>query len=479
MIAKKSLTVFQSDTSLQQISQKKLIQKAQEKIFRFFLEIVKNWETSRLLEEFSNLFIYLSEEKANRETIQAIYEIIFTNDEEEFINTIKRVCYIIINNWSAARKYSEIKKLIELLNMPEIYENTSSMTINHLRKWLINFINSQNYEELKLFAERYEEKEEKHWSERYTSYLLMHQYVNVKNSPEQREAARIQAQQLKEKFKFDLAMYTARSHIIANTYQKPKNPTILGDEVLQMIKTIVSKRGQFSYANIANIFLKQTEGIKYKNFKQSLQKYLIYSVERKECVLALNVKLSKKLQPLYKEQNDKPLTDALLLRTCKRVVEFLTTEDRQKPSSLFVLFLLQGHALTLVIILLKIALICKPVRPHLEACIAELIKYYLKYPEEECKWVVNFLEIFRITFVIYDENVQYNLLLMKRNSEPTAVEIQEYRIFSQIKFVEEESEEIQTDTAGSEEALSEEYTNPFTVEEEIPLTEADIISTSI
>ncbi|HIK27550.1 MAG: hypothetical protein N3E45_03495 [Oscillatoriaceae bacterium SKW80] len=476
MRAKKSLTVFQISTALQISEQKKLIiQKYQEKIFRFFIEIVKTWETSRILEEFKKTFIY-PQNKTETET--AIYEIIFANDEEEFINTIKRCCYIIINNWLAARKYSEIKELVELFNMPLIYEETSSMTINHLRKWLINFIKSKDFDELKLFAKRYEEKEEKHWSDRYTSYLLMHQYVNVKNPPEQREAARIQAQQLKEKFKFDLAMYTARSNIMINTYQKPKNPTILGDEVLQLIKTIITKRGQFSYVNIANIFLKQTEGIKYKNFKQSLQKYLIYSVERRECVLALNVKLSKKLQPLYKDQNEKTLTDALLLRTCKRVVEFLTTEDRQKPSSLFVLLLSQGHALTLVIILLKITLICKQVRPHLEACIAELIKYYLKYPEEECKWVVNFLEIFRITFVIYDENVQYNLLQMKKiNSDKNAVEIQDYRIFSQIKFVEEDSEETQTDTSGGEESLSEEYTNPFTIEEDMSLIDADIIST--
>lgn len=427
-------TAIQNETSIQVTERRKIIQKAQDKVYRYWLDLVRQESSDRILIEFKKLFIYLIE-ASDQEVIQAFYEILVASDEEEFKNTIKRSCYILINNWAAERNHHAIQQLVdEVFSDSAIQEPTSSTTVTRLREWLENFINSKDYDELKLFAARYEETEEKHWSDRYTSYLLVHQYINIKNSPEQREAARIRAQQLKERFKFDLAMYTARSNSPLYPNEIPKNPTGLGDEVLKLIKLIVAKRGQFSYGNLANIFIEQTKELRYEDFKQSLQKYLIYSVDNKDCVEALTIKLSKKLKPIYEEHNDQLINDAILLRTCKRVVEFLTTENHKTPSSLFILLLSQGHPITLVIILLKITLICKPVRTYLEGCLADLIQYYLNYPEEECQWVVNFLEILKITFVIYDDNVQYNLLKMKKSVEEdsSTINLDAYRVFSQL-----------------------------------------------
>ncbi|MBW4492091.1 MAG: hypothetical protein KME26_03190 [Oscillatoria princeps RMCB-10] len=421
------------DTYFQVKEQKKLLQQAQERLYCLCMERVKTYPSEKVLLDFKNLFIHLLDEE-NPETIPALYELILFNDEVEFRNTLKRCCYILINNWTTRRNPEAIQKLIELFGDPALEEETLSMSLNRLRDWLKNFRNSKDYEELKLFLARYEEREQRHWSERYASYLLVPQYVNMSNSPEQREAARIQAQQLRERFKFDLAMYTARLHSAYERQGEPgKNPTVFGDKVLKLIKMIMAKRGQFSYKNIANIFLEQTKGLLYKDFKISLQKYLIYSVQNLDFVALINNQLSKILKNLYENNDDKPLTDALLLRTCKRAIEFLTTQNHKTPSPLFILLVSQGHALTLVIILLKITLLCKPVRTHLETCLAELIAYYVDYSEEECKWVVNFLEILKITFVIYDENMRYNLLAVKNESgkgSPT-IDLDSYRIFSQ------------------------------------------------
>ncbi len=59
----------------------------------------------------------------------------------------------------------------------------------------------------------------------------------------------------------------------------------------------------------------------------------------------------------------------------------------------------EGHPLTAVVLLLKIVLICKPARIHLESCIADSIGYYDKFPEESI-WMKNFIEIFNI-YVCY------------------------------------------------------------------------------
>jgi hypothetical protein len=71
----------------------------------------------------------------------------------------------------------------------------------------------------------------------------------------------------------------------------------------------------------------------------------------------------------------------------------------------------------------------------LETCIAKLIEYYVDYPEDECKWVVNFFEIFNITLAIHADNVQYNLIKMevKNPDGKSETAIENYRVFSQLR----------------------------------------------
>jgi hypothetical protein len=415
------------------------IPRAQETIYNYLLEIVKTWSPEEVLEEFRHLFIH-HVNTISSHTLPSLYEIVFSNHEQEFRNTLKRSCYILINNWDISRNHKYIQKLIHLFSDPVLQRNTMSPTMQRLRSWIRAFVRSNDFQELQLFASRYEERESIHWSQRYASYLLVPQYIDLQNPIEQRQAARALSRQLKEKFKFELAMYTARSDANMPKDKLPKNPTAMGDEVLRLIKAIVAKRGMFSYLNLANIFIQQTHHLNYQDFKRSLQQYLIFSVDHYEYEKSLKSQLSDKLEQLYVTYHDRPINDALLLRTCNRVIEYLTTENRQEPSSLFVLLLSQGNPLTLVVILLKLVLICKYSRTHLEARIADLILYYKDFPEEECKWVVNFFEIFRITMAIYTENIEFNLVNMNPLNENESSNssmtkwLDAYRIFSQPKI---------------------------------------------
>lgn len=405
---------------------------AQDMIYDFLLEIVRKRSPDEVLIEFRRLFIDYASSPINAKAIKSLSEIIFINDEAEFRNTLKRSCYILINNWYSTRHFDTIKELIGLFSDVKLSKKTLSMTISRLRVWLSNFVESKDYQELKLFVSKYDIEHE-HWSDRYASYLLVPQYADTSNPIEQRQAARALSQQLKDKFKFDLAMYTARSQSAVHKDQMPKNPTGLGDDVLRLIKMIVAKRGSFSYSNLANIFLNQTKQYNYKEFKTSLQKYLIFSVESRDFGEIFQKKVAEKINSTYEGHNDEVLNKALLLRTCNRVIEYLTTEDHRNPSPLFILLISQGNPITLVIVLLKIILICPSARIHLETCIAHLINYYLNYPEEECKWIINFLEIFNITFAIFADNVQYNLIKMNLKNSNTNKNSDAYRVFSQLK----------------------------------------------
>ncbi len=411
------------------------IQQAQEMIYQFLLELVKQQPPAKVLLEFKNLFIDYHPAAANTGAIQAVSELIFANNENDFRHTLKRSCYILVNNWDTSRNYSYIKELVELFSDFEINKRTLSPALSRLRTWLGNFINSQDYQELKLFISKYGYSDKDHWSKRYTSYLLVPQYSNLNNPVEQREAARTLSKKLKDEFKFDLAMYTARSQSSATKAKNLNNPTGLGDEVLRFIKMIVVKRGSFSYENLANIFLEQTRNINYKHFKSCLQKYLIFSVENKDFVEVLNKKLAEKLEVLYESYHEEQIDDALLLRTSNRLIDYLTTEDQKTPSDLFILLMSQGNPLTLVVVLLKIIQICPNARTHLETCIAKLIQYYIDFPEEECQWAVNFFEVFNITFAIHADNVQYNLIKMNgdKRDDQSQTPLDTYRVFSQLR----------------------------------------------
>ncbi|NEP01597.1 MAG: pentapeptide repeat-containing protein [Symploca sp. SIO2E9] len=413
---------------------------AQEVIYDFFLNLTKITTPETVLMEFEQLF-FCGYATDSSEVVNAVYAIILNNNEEDFKNTLKRVCYILVNNWHLGRQDKYIQELIRVLSNVKINSHTLSRSLNRLQIWIVNFVKSDDYQELKLYALPNKSNNLGDWSHRYASYLLVPQYLNSENPLEQRELARNLSKRLKEKFKFELAMYTVRCDSPTLKEDKPTlkknlNPTIFGDVVIRLIKNIVAKDILFGYENYAHIFTQQTKDLKYRDFKQNLNKYLIFSVKHEQFLTILNTTLSEKINSLYESYNQEILNVDLLLRTCRKLISFLTTEDRREPSLLFILLLNQESPLTLAITLLKIILICKYVRSHLEICLAQLIRYYENYPEQECQWFIHFLETFNIVLAIYTENVQYNLVKVRDSDHQSIIDLNAYRIFPQLKGIE-------------------------------------------
>ncbi|WP_392531787.1 hypothetical protein [Nostoc sp. C117] len=433
-MAANSLSISQEDQHSAKSNSTQLnVQIVQEKVYSFLQEIVKKLQPDDVLREFKDLFLE-GLDLDNSNYIPGIYSIFLDDNEEEFRNTLKRSCYIIVNNWGSSRNNKYIEELVNLFGNENLRINTnSSPVIKICKSWLENFVNSKDYKDLKLFAAKYDASYKVHWANRYSSYLLVDQSINENNSQEQQEAYRNLSAQIKDKFKFELAMYIARSQSGNSSTTRYNNPSILGDDVLRLIKAIVLKRGVFSHENIANIFLKQTENQTLEQFKKSIEKYLFFSVENQELFNNLRQQFAENLSLWKPDYNQEIITKEWILRICNRIIDSLTIEGKE-PSPLFILLLGQGHSLILVIILLKIILISRNSRRHLEIRIAHLIRYYEKYPEEECKWVINFIEIFNITFAIYAENVEYNLIKIKEEeSTNPRLNLDGYHVFSQMK----------------------------------------------
>ncbi|BAY62087.1 hypothetical protein NIES22_21540 [Calothrix brevissima NIES-22] len=420
-------------------SQQSNHQIAQERLYSYLIEIVQKCPPDEVLNEFKRLFIdFLDSVNLGKST--GIYGISFLGSEKEFYHTIKRCFYIIVNNWEAQRKYKYIQKLIKLFESSKnsVYSNHPQTKV--FQGWLKNFVDSKDYKDLKNLAYKYKKQAQKYegnsnWSNRYTSYLLVAQSFDAKRPREQQEVARKLSRQMKDKFKFELAMYVARSQSANSSNKRYKNPTILGDNVLRLIKTIVVKKGVFSYENLANIFIKQTANQTLKDFKESIKKYLFFTVDNQELINNVRKYFSEKLDNWKSDANEEIINNNLILRTCNRIIDCLTIETGKEPSPLFILLLSGGNPLTLVIVLLKIILISRNSRSHLEIRIAHLISYYEDEPEQECKWFINFLEFFNITFAIYAENVEYNLINMeKEQSSRNSQTLDDYRVFSQLRL---------------------------------------------
>lgn len=422
------------------------VEYSQREIYQYFIDLVKQQEAEQVLQEFYNLFIYFVVHPENAEVMQHLADIIARNKQRDFIYLIKRCCYILINNWDTKRNHEYIRKLIHTFTEFEFNSRpNSNKIIKRLQNWLKAFKDSEDYRDLQLFTRKYEASETQsvtasepeHWSDRYTSYLLVSQYADPDNPQEQRNAARTLSLQLKNKFKFELAMYATHSQLRGAQQFNLKNPTSLGDNVLFLIKKIIVKKGYFNYKNLANIFRKQIAGLSYQDFKNALTQYLLFSLDVQKEYKTFARNLKQYVLNLYPEYNEEDEDDSLILRTSNRIVDYLTKDNNDFPSERFVSLICQGHQLTLSIIFLKLILICPNGRMHLEKRISELIKYYQKMPEADCEWAINFFEVFNITFTIYaDNDVEYSLIKTNRVRETGDDEdaaLENYHIFSQYR----------------------------------------------
>lgn len=411
---------------------------AQQQIYDDLLEAVRKLPPVEALAEFESIFFGHSN-SLDADVSPFLYKILFADDEAEFRNTLKRSCYIYVNNWDLAREGDMLHMLLGLFKQPNLSKSTHSPSLKRLRKWLRDFADSKDFEELELFAaQRMGPIVSGSWSQRYAAYQLTAQYVDETNSLEQREAAKTLSRRLKNKFKHDLAMYTAFSQNSSRLNHKYINPTVLGDEVLRLIKAILVRRGQFSYRNVARLFQQQTVEANYVDYKESLLEYLCFSIGDPTFLNIIESELTTKIPLLYPEHDGDTVEPSLNLRTCNRLIDYLTTEDQNMPSMLFARLLAQGNPLNVVVILLKVILISPNSQLYLEARLANLISYYKQFMEAECPGIIQFLEICGVTFAIYSDNVEYNLVQVSPRQHTTSgttelskgAPADEFRIFS-------------------------------------------------
>ena len=145
---------YQSDEHLLDSGDRTEIQNvsriAQEVISDWLLKIVKIESSERVLTEFNQIFLEGATE-CNPKIYEALRAIVAHECEEDFVNTIKRCCYILLNNWH--RDEGATKNLIRCLN--SVKKEPTGLTLQDgdiLKDWMLNFLTSSAYREIEIFA---------------------------------------------------------------------------------------------------------------------------------------------------------------------------------------------------------------------------------------------------------------------------------------------------------------------------------------
>lgn len=423
------------------------IEQAQKRIYEFFLDVVRCKSPDLVLVDFRNLFINFSDDN-NPEITYALDQILTAYNEKEFFYTLKRCCYILINNWTVSNKRDCIQSLIDTFNHSSIHKKPKSIKLRTLRIWLQIFIKSEDFQSLKLFTLHLEDQvnHDQNWGNRFASYLLAYQYTNPSSSQEQRQAANLLAQKMKDKFKFDLAMYTARIGTQSSTQNHSTNPTSLTNNVINLVTLMLTKKSVLNCQQLAINFLENIQDLSYQEFKFGLLKYIDFSMADAEISESVQTKLYHGLRDLNSNYHDAPVSKLLIFKTAKYIISEITISDRDQPTELFNILLHHTNPINLVMLLVKLLLLNESIRPFLEIRVASIIKYYSQYSESKCKSVISFIDMLNIALAIYAGETRYNLVRMTPNELPnlpegnnksdshmSSFDTREYRIFSQAR----------------------------------------------
>jgi hypothetical protein len=386
------------------------IDKAQQCIYNFFINIIKTHSDNEILNQFNNLFIRY-EPIDGSEAYYALGEIIFYDKEEDFKYTILRCCYILNNNWIVNRNISACQQLVDLFLSNFISIPTKVTKLKTLKQWLQKFVQSEEYNKLRSLSGRpaiYHTYD--NWAERFSTYILASEYNDPTKSVEQRKYSENLSRKLKKQFKFDLALYTAKIDARGSNPQL-KNPTSLGDGVLHLIKRVLNKQGNQNFRNIAKNLYRQISYLSFGEFKNKLLDYLGILTDSSD-PFNLKETIIYKLITLLEHQDDQQMTMSLLNIACNQLLKYILLDDHRHPSRFLQSALDSQNFLGTIIILLKIILLFPDSRRYLEGYVAELLKFFSAYSEEECGDFINFLDVLNVTLAIFDDDTDYCLIKM-------------------------------------------------------------------
>ncbi|MEC4988523.1 MAG: hypothetical protein SAJ37_07220, partial [Oscillatoria sp. PMC 1068.18] len=391
-------------------------------LYDHWLNLVETETPEDLLSRFRLLFIE-GKNYPNPEIESALYRIItFLDDPQNFKYILNRCCTILINHWQRrSQRETAIITLIDILEHASPRSKilaSYSLVVRRLQQFRKIFVQSEEFLSLKRLVQvckpdskiiNLQTDEPLGKLIRRYPYLYNHYLMSERSCYEQRQAIReIQSQQQRE-FEISLSQYATylvrqlnTSHNSNKIITPLANPTLLSDgELYEALKQFIGKvDGSYSYRDLAKIFLTQTSRThSYKAFKADLYEYLIANIDPKYGNKNFNKRLGKQLENTLPESESSPLNEMLIMRTCSRLFQFLVESPEDPNYYLFIDLISNLGVARTMGLLLKIALLSRPLKPHLEKRFSILFNYYESQRVREISWLVYSLENLNVALV--------------------------------------------------------------------------------
>ncbi|MGB2927026.1 MAG: hypothetical protein WBB82_17135 [Limnothrix sp.] len=220
-----------------------------------------------------------------------------------------------------------------------------------------------------------------------------------------REKRKRELQQRRSQFKHQWELYQAKQQAtqmgLTSAQTSLGTDDVQADKVLEAMQRIWSRRGTFAPANLANIFIQQTDDITYKAYKQALVQYLWTAIADQHGLEPLKHRIEETLGQLWPEQGNSIINARLKLRTCNRLISLLTTQGLPHPSPMFTLLAVQEQYDVFGLMLLRLMLLSRPSYQCFADAIKALIDYYAQLNNPKSQWIVSFLEMFQLNIREY------------------------------------------------------------------------------
>jgi hypothetical protein len=377
---------------------------------------VKKESPKQMLDRFRMLFID-GYAYPDREIVAALDRITDSNlAEQEFKNILNRCCYILINHWLMYPKHqAAIPRLVAL------FKSSSSSVEQYraskrLQELVHLFTKTEQYRDLERLVTTFEPdlttlEGKSPLAQSISRYPFLYRYclLRQESSAEHQQTIRELQAQKQRQFEHHLLRYTTylarqmETECQSSLTQRPQiiqpvpNPTRLSDsDLLVALKQFVGKvDGSNTYKDLAHLFLAHTCQVPcYRDFKKDLYEYLIASISPEYGRYQYYRYLAKHLKNTFPDYDFQKVNSILLVRTCRELFNFLVASPNQPEHLLFIDLISNNSSLNTVGLLLKIALLSRQVKPHLEQRFSILFNHYESHTIDNKKilWLIESLE---------------------------------------------------------------------------------------
>ncbi len=424
-------------------------------LYNHLLDCVQTESPTQLLDRFRRLFI--DGTSYPEPSIAAVLERITASAlaEQKFHEILNRCCYILINRWRMQSKHKAEAMIADLVAVFQSPSLSSGVGASHacsskpLQQLMQQFVESEEYRSLQRLVQvvapapapsvqvvppgpaprtpvvdpdralinKTPKGIERPLGQLITRYpYLYNHYLLSEGSTSEHKQTILQLQAQKQRqFEINLSRYTTylmrRIQIEGQTsstrepqiIQPVQNPTLLSDrELFVALKQFVGKvEGSYTYRELAQCFLTHScQTPSYLAFKGDLYDYLITSIDPEYGKHQFYQRLYKHLQNTLSEFDSHKVNDILVLRTCNQLFNFLV-ESPQRPEHLFFIDLVSNIGpVGTTGLLLKIVLLSRQAKPHLEKRFSLLFNHYESQTVNDIVWFVKSLENLNVALIV-------------------------------------------------------------------------------